>query len=144
LARTADVSPIVKVLDFGIAAGEPSMAPRAGLTKVEYPIGTPAYMSPEQMMTSNEVDARSDVWSMGVLLYQLIAGSLPFPGRNDLELFSAAMTRPPRPLRAVLKEPVPRTVEQVLLKCMSKSPGERYPSMRILSDALRSASLSPA
>jgi serine/threonine protein kinase len=133
----------VKVLDFGIAAGEPCMAPRAGLTKVEYPIGTPAYMSPEQMMASNEVDARSDIWSMGVLLYQLITGGLPFPGKNDLELFSAAMTRPPRPLRAALKEPVPRVVEQVLLKCMCKKPGERYPSMRVLSDALRSASAAP-
>jgi hypothetical protein len=141
LARTGHVSPMVKVLDFGIAAGEPSLAPRTSLTRVEYPLGTPAYMSPEQMMASNEVDPRSDIWSMGVLLYQLVAGCLPFPGNNDLELFSSAMTRPPRPLRAVLKDPIPRAVEQVLLKCMSKKPGERYPSMRVLSDALRSASV---
>jgi len=138
----------VKVIDFGLAK---SLQPDTSAVDVEAPtlhqtvegqiLGTPAYMSPEQMMASTEVDPRSDIWSMGVLLYQLVAGCLPFPGNNDLELFSSAMTRPPRPFRAVLKEPVPRVVEQVLLKCMSKKPGERYPSMRVLSDALRAASV---
>jgi serine/threonine-protein kinase len=139
LARASRLEPIVKVLDFGIAAGEPSMDARPGLTRVECPIGTPAYMSPEQMMASSDVDPRSDIWSMGVLLYQLIAGRLPFPGQSDLELFSAALTRPPQPLNEHLKEPVPGVVEEVLLKCLCKSPGERYPSMRVLSDVLRSA-----
>jgi hypothetical protein len=57
----------------------------------------------------------------------------------DLELFSAALTRPPQPLNEHLKEPVPSVVEEVLLKCLCKSRGERYPSMRVLSDVLRSA-----
>jgi serine/threonine-protein kinase len=141
LARGSESPPIVKVLDFGIAAGEPSPSRRAGLTNVEYPLGTPAYMSPEQMLASSEVDARSDIWSMGVLLYQLITGRLPFPGTSDLELFSAAMTRSPQPLSMHLKEALPPVVEQLLLDCLRKSPTERYPSMRVLSKALRSASL---
>ena len=137
LARASEHPPIVKVLDFGIAAGEPSEARRPGLTSVEYPLGTPAYMSPEQMLASSEVDARSDIWSMGVLLYQLITGRLPFPGTNDLELFSAAMTRPPDPLSTHLREPMPPAVEKLLLDCMHKTPGERFASMRDLSKALR-------
>ncbi len=137
LARTPQSPPIVKVLDFGIAAGEPVAQRRTGLTNVQYPLGTPAYMSPEQMLASNEVDARSDIWSMGVLLYQLITGRLPFPGSNDLELFSAAMTRPPVPLRSQLKEPVPPEVEQILLRCLSKDRNERFPSMHALGRALR-------
>jgi len=128
----------VKVLDFGIAAGEPGR--RSGLTNVSYPLGTPAYMSPEQMLASNDVDPRSDIWSMGVLLYQLIAGSLPFAGSNDLELFSAAMTRPPVPLRARMQEPVPAEVEEILLRCLSKDRGARFPTMHELSSALRAAS----
>jgi serine/threonine-protein kinase len=139
LARSGQVSPVVKVLDFGIAAGEPAAERRTGLTNVALPLGTPAYMSPEQMLAANEVDPRSDVWSMGVLLYQLIAGRLPFPGENDLELFSAAMTRPPVPLRAHLKEPLPPEVEGILFRCLCKDRNERFPSMRELSSALRAA-----
>ena len=139
LARSPTPPPVVKVLDFGIAAGEPVAERRAGITNVSYPLGTPAYMSPEQMLASSEVDARSDIWSMGVLVYQLIAGSLPFRGSNDLELFSAAMTRPPLPLRAHLKEPVPAEVEQILMRCLSKDRSERFPTMQALSSALRAA-----
>jgi serine/threonine-protein kinase len=139
LARTSQSPPIVKVLDFGIAAGEPAAERRTGLTNVQYPLGTPAYMSPEQMLASNEVDARSDIWSMGVLLYQLITGRLPFPGSNDLELFSAAMTRPPVPLRSQLKEPLPEEVEQILWRCLSKDRNERFPTMHALGQALRDA-----
>jgi len=107
---------------------------------VAHPIGTPAYMSPEQMLASSEVDARSDIWSMGVMLYQLIAGGLPFPGTNELQLFSAAMTRPPLPLRAHLKESVPPGVEPILLRCLCKDRDGRFPSMRALSATLRAAS----
>jgi serine/threonine-protein kinase len=98
-------------------------------------------MSPEQMMDSSEVDGRSDIWSMGVLLYQLIAGRLPFPGRNDLQAFSAAMTRPPLPLRAQLKETTPPdSVEEVLHRCLRRNPAERYASMRTLAGTLRAVS----
>jgi len=125
------------VLDFGIAAGDPTNKRRPGLTDVQYPIGTPAYMSPEQMLASSEVDARSDIWSMGVLLYQLIAGRLPFAGTNDLALFSAALTRPPLPLRAHFKDALPQGVEPILLRCLSKDRSARYQSMRDLADTLR-------
>src|SRR5262249_51210563 len=78
LAEAAATSPVIKVLDFGLAAGEPSATRSGRLTSVDSMIGSPAYMSPEQMVGS-EIDARSDVWSMGALLYELITGHLPFP-----------------------------------------------------------------
>jgi len=134
-------SPVVKVLDFGIAAGDPTNKRKSGLTDVQCPIGTPAYMSPEQMLASSEVDARSDIWSMGVLLYQLIAGRLPFAGNNDLALFSAALTRPPLPLRAHFKEELPQGIEPILLRCLSKDRSARYQSMRDLASTLRAAAI---
>lgn len=137
LARAAKPPAVVKVLDFGIAAGEPSGRRRSGLTSMQFPIGTPAYMSPEQMLASNEVDPRSDIWSMGVLLYQLIAGNLPFPGENELQFFSAAMMHPPLPLRTHMSDTPPPPVEEILLRCMSKDRDARYPSMRELSATLR-------
>jgi len=139
LVRGLEPPPLVKVLDFGIAAGDPTNKNSAGLTNVQYPIGTPAYMSPEQMLASSEVDARSDIWSMGVLLYQLIAGRLPFAGTNDLALFSAALTRPPLPLRAHFKDPLPEGIEPILLRCLCKDRGARYQSMRDLASTLRAA-----
>ena len=139
LARTPEAAAEVKVLDFGIAAGEPARVTGTQLTAVEMLLGTPAYMSPEQMIASSEVDARSDIWSMGVLLYQLITGKLPFPGESNLELFAATMTKPPVPLAAHFRERLPEAVETILYTCLAKDRNERYPSMNALSDALRSA-----
>ena len=139
LSHGSEPAPVIKVLDFGIAAGDPTNKRKSGLTDVEFPLGTPAYMSPEQMLASSEVDARSDIWSMGVLLYQLIAGRLPFSGKSDLALFSAALTRPPLPLRAHFTFALPDSVEAILLRCLSKDRGARYQSMRDLSTTLRAA-----
>ena len=139
LARTQQPAPLVKVLDFGIAAGEPASPSSPSLTNIEGPLGSPAYMSPEQMVAASDVDARSDVWSMGVTLYQLITGRLPFPGDSPLEMFSKVLTRPPLPLRAHLKEELAE-VEAIVFQCLRKKREDRYPSMNALADALRRAS----
>lgn len=130
-------NPQVKVLDFGIAAGEPASGLPSRLTNVESLLGSPAYMAPEQMMSSADVDARSDIWSMGALLYHSVTGHLPFPGAGHLEIFSKAMMRPPVPMRAHVKD-TPPEVEAVILKCLRKQRTDRFASMHELATALRS------
>jgi serine/threonine-protein kinase len=93
-------------------------------------------MAPEQMMSSADVDARSDIWSMGALLYHAVSGHLPFPGAGHLEIFSKAMTRPPVPLRVHVKE-TPPDAEAVILKCLRKQRSDRYATMTELAAALR-------
>lgn len=137
LAETGAGPRTVKVLDFGIAAGVPAAGGSPKLTKLDTLLGSPAYMSPEQMMASHDVDARSDVWSMGALLYEIITGQLPFRGDTELQVFAAAMTRPPLPLRAHLLEEPPLGVESLILTCLRKHRSERYPSMSALAGALR-------
>jgi serine/threonine-protein kinase len=138
LARTPD-SVQVKVIDFGIAAGEPSANAPPALTRVEQLLGTPAYMSPEQMIASHDVDARTDVWSMGVLLYQLVSGKLPFPGSSDLETLAATLTREPVPLHEAAPSGLPLAAQDIILTCLQKPREGRYRNMRELSGALRSA-----
>jgi serine/threonine-protein kinase len=138
LAETGGGATTVKVLDFGIAAGEPSPGASTKLTRLDKLLGSPAYMSPEQMTASHDVDARSDIWSMGALLYEVITGQLPFQGNTDLQMFASAMTRPPLPLRAHLGEELPGA-EAILLRCLRKKRADRYPSMKALSEALRAA-----
>jgi hypothetical protein len=128
--------PVVKVIDFGIAAGE--VAGTSRITSIGKIVGSPAYMSPEQMMAASDVDLRADVWSMGVLLYEILAGDTPFRGNDHLSLFANVMTKPPLPLRAHVKEGVPPVVEAVILKCLRRPREERYQSMTALADELRS------
>ncbi len=108
LARTPRDPALVKVLDFGIAAGDPTGGAPAKLTSTRAVVGSPAYMSPEQMMAASEVGPQSDIWSMGVLLYELITGKIPFPGASALEIFATVMMHSPTPPREHLREQLPR------------------------------------
>ena len=138
-------APVVKVLDFGIAAGEPSAQRPVGLTGMGYVdrlagvyvSGADARLERRGCAERHLVDGR--------LLYELIAGRLPFAGESDLQLFSAAMTRPPRPLRAHMKDDTPPApIEEILITCLRKQREDRYPSMRVLSEMLRAASAAPS
>lgn len=132
--------PVVKVLDFGIAAADPSWDASPRLTRDSELLGSPAYMSPEQMIASNDVDVRSDVWSMGALLYELITGQLPFPGDSQLAMFANVMTAAPTPLATHLPHAVPAEAEAVVIRCLQKERSARFASMAELSTALRSLS----
>jgi serine/threonine-protein kinase len=135
LAETGGPAPVVKVLDFGLAAGDPSPENATRLTN-EFVIGSPAYMAPEQMVASTDVDARSDVWSMGVVLHELLSGTLPFPGDTPLEMFASVMTRAPAPLRP-RESGVPLLVEAIVARCLEKDRANRFSSMSELARALR-------
>ncbi|HMJ16390.1 MAG TPA: protein kinase [Polyangiaceae bacterium] len=139
LARTLQSPAMVKVLDFGIAAGEPAAGNPVKLTGMRAVVGSPAYMSPEQMIAASEVDPQSDIWSMGVTLYELITGKIPFPGATALEIFAAVMTHAPTPPREHLNQNLPGAVEAILLKCLQKERTDRFPSMVALARTLRAA-----
>jgi hypothetical protein len=129
--------PLVKVLDFGIAAGDPAAAGGSKITSLGAVVGSPAYMAPEQMMAASDVDPRTDVWSMGVVLYELMSGAHPFRGKDHLSCFANAMTRPPLPLRAHVREGLSAEVEGVVLRCLRRPREERFQSMDALATALR-------
>jgi serine/threonine-protein kinase len=118
----------VKVLDFGLAkrlteeslAGATTVAPES-LTAPGIVAGTLAYMAPEQLR-GRPADARSDIWALGVVLYEMAAGRRPFVGQTGFELTAAIFSQPVPPMPA----PVPGPVSGVVERCLAKEPGERY------------------
>lgn len=134
VADVAGVGEVAKILDFGIAQVHEGAVFRR-LTSTGVIVGTPRYMSPEQI-SGRTVDARSDLWSVGVLLYRMLSGHPPFDGRPG-EVLQAIRTQPVPPFPPELR--VPPALQQVILGALEKDPGGRWPSAHAMSDALKRA-----
>jgi len=126
----------VKVVDFGIAKLTDEAGVSTGKTQTGMVMGTPAYMSPEQGGgRTGEIDARSDVYSLGVMMFQLATGRLPFPGSSFGAVLVGHLQTPPPPPRGLVPE-IPEQYEAVILKCLAKKQQDRYASMQELHDAI--------
>jgi serine/threonine protein kinase/Flp pilus assembly protein TadD len=120
-----------KILDFGLA----KLGGEARLTLPGTTMGTVAYMSPEQARGDN-VDCRTDVWSLGVVLYEMATGELPFGGDKDQAVFHAILHEPPRPGRN-LRSGYSAEFASIIDRSLAKDPAKRFPSAREMADALR-------
>jgi serine/threonine-protein kinase len=132
LTQRGDGRSVVKVLDFGLAKA--TRAPDAPLTATTAILGTPAYMSPEQLRRSKDVDVRTDVWALGVCLYQALTGRLPFDATTVAEMTTMILKDVPRPPYEIA--PVPVELSTIVLRCLEKSAAQRYASLAELANAL--------
>lgn len=130
VARLPDGSTCTKVVDFGISKllGE-------DLTRTGIALGTPNYMAPEQMVSSRTVDARADIWALGVVLYKLVTGTVPFKGDTPVELGMKVLFGEPDPPEQE-RPGLPPGLGQVILRCLRRKPEERFATAAELSAAL--------
>ncbi|WP_437618268.1 serine/threonine-protein kinase [Sorangium sp. So ce1151] len=132
VAQDVSGSPCIKVLDFGIS--KISGADLA-LTDDDQTLGSPYYMSPEQMSSSKDVDARSDLWALGVLLYELIAGQTPFHANTLAEFYGRILAAQPTPLRE-RRSDVPPELDAVIQRCLTHDREQRWSDVAAFAGAL--------
>ncbi|HEX7601324.1 MAG TPA: serine/threonine-protein kinase [Polyangiaceae bacterium] len=135
LAERPGRPPIVKILDFGISKSTSGNPQDASLTKTSAMMGSPYYMSPEQLISAKSVDARTDVWSLGVVLYELLVGSPPFVA-DSLPEIVAAILQTPTPLPSARRAGLPPELDRIVLRCLEKNPAARFQSVAELARAL--------
>jgi len=128
LTTRTDGSPLIKVLDFGIAKARAELEQDVSLTKTRTVLGSPVYMSPEQIRSARSVDHRSDIWSLGVTLYELLTDQLPFDGDSITGVAAAVSTDPIAPIRSVRPE-IPIGLSLVVERCLEKKLADRYQSV---------------
>jgi eukaryotic-like serine/threonine-protein kinase len=142
--QRAGVAVSIKVLDFGISKTEgvvpttltPSEFKAAEVkTEERTMIGSPFYMSPEQMESARDVDSRTDIWALGVTLCELVTGKLPYEGKSIVQVYSRIASQAPLRLRDSSPH-LPAGLEAIILKCLSKNPEGRYRSVKELATAL--------
>jgi len=138
LANRPSGKPIVKVLDFGISKS-PTTGNDAAITNPSSIMGSPSYMSPEQMVASASVDVRADVWSLGVVLYEMLAQRLPFAADSMPELVGAILQGnfpPLASMRDLGMEPGGVEIQAVIDRCLQKERGRRFQNVAELARAL--------
>lgn len=131
---------VAKVLDFGLVKQEQPADGRQ-LTGEFSVSGTPAYMSPEQARGDRHLDGRSDIYALGAVLYFMLTGKPPFERDTSMAIMIAHVSERVRPLRELAAD-VPADLEAVILRCLSKSPADRYADTSALSEALRACECS--
>jgi serine/threonine-protein kinase len=134
--RRSDGQLSIKVLDFGISKVTTPGAPGHNMTGTSALVGSPFYMSPEQMQLSKSVDARTDIWALGIILFELVTGRPPFESEAVTDLAIKVATEPTPPARAFRPE-VPPGLEQVIGTCLAKDRNQRFPSISELAIALK-------
>jgi serine/threonine protein kinase len=131
----SDARDFVKVVDFGIAKMASTSDDGNYLTRTGEVIGTPVYMSPEQCI-SMPLDERSDIYSFGVVLYEILAGTPPFRGDNPGDTIRKHLINAPSPFQERGITDIPKPLEKIVFRCLSKRPEDRYPTMRKLQHEL--------
>jgi serine/threonine-protein kinase len=129
--------PVLKVLDFGISknlGSDPNMI----VTATNALMGSPMYMSPEQLLSPKEVDTRSDIWSLGVVLHELIVGKPPYYGQSMPEVV-AQIINERTPPAATVSEEIAAPVREIIVRCLERDPVRRFATTSHLADALRDA-----
>jgi hypothetical protein len=134
LTHDAHGAAVVKVLDFGISkVDDPGGVSK--LTQTTTVFGSPVYMSPEQMRSAHNVDARTDIWSLGIILFELLTKRTPFEAPTYAELVLNVSTADPPPI-GQFRGDVPRALEAAIHRCLRKHPSERFPTLAELAAAL--------
>jgi eukaryotic-like serine/threonine-protein kinase len=136
VTHRTDGSPCVKILDFGISKVTSLTGGRdQTVTNTAAIVGSPLYMSPEQMKASKNVDRRTDIWSLGVILQEVVSGLPSFVAETTAELCALVLTAPPTPLRETFPE-APAGLAAIIERCLRKPADERYANIAELAHAL--------
>lgn len=135
LTRRADGSPSIKVLDFGISKVTTGADSQMNMTRTATVMGSPLYMSPEQMASARDVDTRTDIWAIGAILYELLTGQVPF-NADTMPQLCAKILQEEAPALRNARPDAPDGLQEVVRRCLQKKPVDRYPSVAELAAAL--------
>ncbi|WP_394850333.1 serine/threonine protein kinase [Pendulispora brunnea] len=138
LANRADGERVVKLLDFGISKAQNTLdesGDRLAITGTTAFLGSPAYASPEQCRSPKDVDGRTDIWSLGAILYELMTGQRPFQAQSEAEMVAAVLLQQHVPLRTWMPH-VPPVLDEAIARCLRKNPHERFSTVAELAVAI--------
>jgi len=135
LTKHAQGLDFIKILDFGISKVALAPGGKRGFVRTMMPLGSPVYMSPEQIRSSDQVDARTDIWSLGCVLFELLTGTVAFNEPSLMQLSAAILEHDPVPLRELVED-APVELEDVVLRCLEKDVDKRYGNIAELAIAL--------
>ena len=135
LTKHAQGLDFIKILDFGISKVALAPGGKRGFVRTMMPLGSPVYMSPEQIRSSDQVDPRTDIWSLGCVLFELLTGTVAFNEPSLMQLSAAILEHDPVPLRELVED-APVELEDVILRCLEKDVSKRYGNIAELAIAL--------